>query len=312
MLLSILQLVVTMMILKELIKDGAAVDIVVGGRTPLMAAIKGGASSAAVQLISMGASVDGMCDGPDDDENVPLISACENNMPTVVKLLLDGGADPLVPHNEWSAAMICCRSGSAESLKHIIHWATKHLKKKSIGAGVHRNGRIAYRPLSLATRSGSVKCVKMLLRTTAANDINSIDALYWTPLHYAAEGGYTQIIKYLLDVGADPNSQDDEGLTPLHKAAENGHLGAVEMLLDSDKSRGASPICIDAKFREHFTALHFAAQNGHFEIVKTLVNHGADIMAGSDISWTPAQSAERFGHENIASYLKEKEKEMKM
>lgn len=298
--------------IKELVKNGATVDVSIGGRTPLMTAIRSGASSSAVQLINSGANVDGICDGPDDEENVPLIAACENNLPIVVKALLDGGADPLMVHNEWSAAMVCCRSGSADCLKYIIKWAGKHLKKKSIGAGVHKNGKIVYRPLSLAARSGSIKCVRMLLKTTAINDINSIDSLYWTPLHYAAEGGYEQIIKLLLDAGADINSQDDEGLTPLHKASENGHLSAVNTLLDYSNSKFIGPICIDAKFRGHFTALHFAAQNGHMSIVKTLVAHNADIMAGSDIGWTPSQSADRFGHGSIAAFLREKEKELRI
>eukprot|EP00766_Chilomastix_caulleryi_P000803 gnl/Chilomastix_caulleri/1782.p1 GENE.gnl/Chilomastix_caulleri/1782~~gnl/Chilomastix_caulleri/1782.p1 ORF type:complete len:228 (-),score=58.97 gnl/Chilomastix_caulleri/1782:209-892(-) len=227
-------------------------------------------------------------------------------------MLLDGGADPLAVHNDWSAAMVCCRSGAAESLKHIIKWTTHHLKKKSIGFGVHKDGRIIYRPLNLAARSGSIKCVSLLLKTNAVNDINSIDALYWTPLHYAAEGGFTQIVKMLLDFGADVNTQDDEGLTPLHKASENGHLSVVQLLLDAGCSKLAGPINVDAKFRSHFTALHFAAQNGHDAIVKSLVNHGANVMAGFDIGWTAAQSADRFGHQSIARYLREKEKALSL
>lgn len=39
---------------------------------------------------------------------------------------------------------------------------------------------------------------------------------------YAALAGNVQVMRYLLDRGADPASHDDNGSTPLHHAAEEG------------------------------------------------------------------------------------------
>jgi ankyrin repeat protein len=45
------------------------------------------------------------------------------------------------------------------------------------------------------------------------------------------------VVKLLLERGADPNVKDDDGKTPLHYAAWKGHHKVVELLLE----HGANP-----------------------------------------------------------------------
>jgi len=90
-----------------------------------------------------------------------------------------------------------------------------------------------------------------------------------TPLHSAAFGGHVEIVKLLLERGADPNAKTDDGLTPLHIAAFKGHVDVVRVLLE----HGANP---NAKDNNGQTPLHYAVQEGHVEIVKSLLERGAD------------------------------------
>lgn len=64
-----------------------------------------------------------------------------------------------------------------------------------------------------------------------------------TPLHAAAAWGDKQIVKLLLNVGANPNLADNRGWTPLMYAAKNGNLEMVQNLL----AAGADPSYKDSK-----------------------------------------------------------------
>ena len=47
--------------------------------------------------------------------------------------------------------------------------------------------------------------------------------LEWTPLHEAANHGFVDIVKYLLDHGADIQANGHDNTTPLHDAVCCGH-----------------------------------------------------------------------------------------
>lgn len=58
----------------------------------------------------------------------------------------------------------------------------------------------------------------------------------WTPLHEAANHGFTEIVGLLTRAGADvndPGGASCGGVTALHDAAANGHFACVRLLLDS-------------------------------------------------------------------------------
>jgi protein phosphatase 1 regulatory subunit 12A len=54
-----------------------------------------------------------------------------------------------------------------------------------------------------------------------------------TALHVAAAKGYTDVMKVLLQCGADLDSQDIDGWTPLHAAAHWGHKDACQILAEN-------------------------------------------------------------------------------
>lgn len=69
---------------------------------------------------------------------------------------------------------------------------------------------------------------------------NEVDPEFKTPvLTWAARYGDPQIIKQLLDKGADVNARDRDGYTALHSAAFLGHFRAVEILVQSGADANA-------------------------------------------------------------------------
>ena len=63
-------------------------------------------------------------------------------------------------------------------------------------------------------------------------DINHQTENGRTPLHHAAEKGYSKLAKFLIEKGADPLATDREGIAAYVLASENGHYDLFEQLLD--------------------------------------------------------------------------------
>ena len=55
----------------------------------------------------------------------------------------------------------------------------------------------------------------------------------WTPLVWAAEYSHTDVIKYIMAVGGDPNIRDKEGNTALHWACYSGCLDVTHAFLNA-------------------------------------------------------------------------------
>ncbi|MBM3558879.1 MAG: ankyrin repeat domain-containing protein, partial [Alphaproteobacteria bacterium] len=93
----------------------------------------------------------------------------------------------------------------------------------------------------------------------------------YTPLHIAAGGGRTAIVRRLLEAKASPAEKTTTGATPLHLAAAAGSLDLVSALLD----RGAEVNAREPQWGQ--TPLMFAAAAGRHDIVQALARRGADL-----------------------------------
>ena len=57
-----------------------------------------------------------------------------------------------------------------------------------------------------------------------------------TALHWACDGGHTEIAQDLIHSGADVNAQNCDGLTPLHMACACEHVAVAKLLINSGAS----------------------------------------------------------------------------
>ena len=125
---------------------------------------------------------------------------------------------------------------------------------------VNSGNEVGYTALMGAARGGSLEMVRFLLSHGAQatlSDKRGYTALHWVvaqPVHDAS--GQMACVCALLDAGAVPNVQNEEGIAPLLNAAWFGcHDSARELL-----RRGADPLLRDSKGR---TAKDLATERGH-------------------------------------------------
>lgn len=143
-----------------------------------------------------------------------------------------------------------------EKVKTITKTVTKTVTDKKAVQDAHFKGMV-----------DAFKFIKKL------SDIDCIEDEY--PLIYAAENGDEDIVKALLQTGADVNQTDSDNNTALMQATENGHNKIVKLLIE----KGAD---VDMENDYDETALSIARKNGSRFITGIL--RGAGVSNDHDIN----------------------------
>ena len=120
-------------------------------------------------------------------------------------------------------------------------------------------------PLIIAAEYGHEEAVDVLLAHGAR--VNAVDRHNSTALHLVSSSCYYNIAKKLINCGADINAKDSFVRTPLMIAAEYGKLEIVKLLLD----RGANTYIQTQNFSKGHTALIYACERGHLDVVEELL-----------------------------------------
>ncbi|GAB1317054.1 hypothetical protein MFIFM68171_07264 [Madurella fahalii] len=152
--------------------------------------------------------------------------------------------------------------------------------------------------LPLAVRNDWSEVVNAILEMKA--DPNSQDETRRTALFYCAESGRESYVKILLDHGAFLDPLDDTQRTPLLVASQLGHRNVVDLLLQTKQ------VNIDATDKQRCTPLLRAAERGHEAVVRVLLEKGANTKAKDSEGQTPLLKAAEGGHEAVVRVLLEK------
>jgi ankyrin repeat protein len=138
-----------------------------------------------------------------------------------------------------------------------------------------------------AAETGDVETVKKHLAAGVAADAPDPEKKC-TPLTYASYSGHAEVVKVLLDAGAQVNKRSPAGHPHLCFAAQNGHVDTVKLLL----ARGAD---IEAFNTDYFRPLGMAAFNGHHEVIKVLLAAGAKVNGTNQPGSTALMAAAEKG-----------------
>ncbi|KAF5533970.1 ankyrin protein [Fusarium napiforme] len=133
------------------------------------------------------------------------------------------------------------------------------------------------RPLEMLLYGGWIEMADHLFDDT---EVNEIGALGRTPIFSACLSNSAELVKKLLQRGADMSITDSDGWTCLHEATIRGFEDIVRILVESN-------VDLSTQDKNGFTALHFVARRGDIKCYQYLLEQGADAsirdMKGANV-----------------------------
>ena len=269
---------------KNFVTDGARGSFPKGGMTALHLAARQGSIDAVRALVKAGAKID----QPQPEGITPLIMAIFNAHYETAKELVELGANPNLGDSsnrtplymavdmhtlEWLFSRPTPRpSGTMDSVD---------LVKYLLARGVDRNPRLTKRPPPIG------------IGGSGHNASLTVGA---TPLMKAASTSDVELIRILLDAGADPFLTTEEHTTPLMMAAglnwrDIGSLGTDEESLQAIRIFMEKGLDINAFNDVGQTAMHGAAQRGSIPVLRFLLEQGAKPTVKNNRGRTPLDEA---------------------
>ena len=153
--------------------------------------------------------------------------------------------------------------------------------------------------LMTAVNNNDILSVQELIKKGV--DVSELDANQDAPLVIAAYKGHTEIVKKLLEAGADITAVDPAmKATALHAAAYAGRTDAARVLI-------AYKIDIDKQGPYNgYTALHDAIWQNNIETAKVLIEAGANLKIKSKDGQTAFDLAKAKDRKEIVALLEQK------
>jgi ankyrin repeat protein len=284
------------------------------GWTPLHEAAADGFTAVAELLIANGAIIG----ATDDMDNTPLAVSARDNQPETAQLLLSNKADVNVQNNAGETPLFLAVKNNSVKVAPLL------LANK---AAVNARDKQGFTPLHLAVQYNYPDLVKLLLGNKA--DVNATTHIGISPLLFAVARtvvgpggeryttypqGYsdpsasevskaTNLMKILLDSGADPQARIKEGggswgpfvpgIHALDIAIEYGRSNSMELLLAGHADPNAFSTNAQGRVLTPLSRVLNAGGNSVGE-VKILLDHGADPNLTDEAGTTPLSLAMRF------------------
>ena len=290
------------------------------GATPFLFAVRKGSIGAVRALLGAGSDVN----QSRPDGATPLLVAAVNGHEDLVELLLAAGADP---NAEGGSTRLTVRGMRAEPMPLVVR-KLGYTERES--EGIVR-GNIFGRPLQAAVHVANwhisdqfiavnldrLRVLRSLLAYGADVDgRNSMEEPRWSGARYrrhmtgatafmlAAKSADVEVLRLLLDYGADPTINTEDNITPLmaaagiswasnqDRASEAQVLEAVRLIVEE---LGAD---VNAVSDVGETAMHAAAYRGANSVVQYLFDKGAKLDVAALDGRTPLRVADGVEYGN--------------
>ena len=176
-------------------------------------------------------------------------------------------------------------------LEEILHEAANDGNLDKLKKSANSKDENQLTALHKATKNGHLDMVKLLVQMGA--QMEEKDDKKWTPLQFAARKGKIDVVKYLIEKGASVEAKENLGQTPLHKIGNN--IEIAKCLL----TNGAQ---VDAKDKFGNTPLYLAKDS---RMAKFLIQNGANVNTKNNGGATPLHYISGKGFLEVVKFLLE-------
>jgi ankyrin repeat protein len=176
----------------------------------------------------------------------PLMLSCYYKKPAVTTLLLK--------YLDEISLFEAAAAGKFDVVAHLLYTQAD---------SVNDYADDGFTPLGLACYFGQFEVARYLVLKGADVNLPSNNGFHVFPIHSAAAGNYTDIVRMLVANGANVNVKQQAGATPLHSAAQNGNLELLILLLE----KGAAT---EARMEGGKLPADLAREKGFTEIAEIL------------------------------------------
>jgi ankyrin repeat protein len=291
------------LLLKAGAKVNAANDL---GATPLWNASQNGSVAMVKRLLEAGANPNlALLAG-----ETPVMVASRSGYPKVVEELLAKGGNPNAHGARGQTALMWAVSQQHPEVVKVLIAHKADLKARSDVynevMAVPPHGYLPYNltvphggetALMFAARVGDLESARLLV--AAGANVNDADAWGVSATTLAEHSGFSDLVLFLLDKGADPNLASN-GFTALHEAIERRDEKVVAALLDhhADPNFPLKTLTPTRRSSDDFhfepalvgaTPYWMAARFTEPNVMRLLVKHGADPKFVHHADWVAEQ-----------------------